>query len=787
MDWYKLLEMATSIHRECLKRNHQLLVDTLDPRDVADYLYQEGQINSDQLEEYTQSCVGRARKEIVREMLLSLQKRPDGYGVLVQAFQKSDIYGSLAQALDDTEKSLREDSNIRHLENFNTIMTPPPSYATVSDIGAIPQSPSQLNRQDNYRPERTQHLRCLSTNANVSNTNGCTCDVCCVQTTTKHTEPRMDIHFPEDAYEANISESLANDSNGKHGVYSITGLTAAKMLTSENYSVQCSDANSADVIGAVPHGKVDDLSLPNFGLLCSMREENSAGNLPPVRNGIITKRPEKIMTSNLKQVKQSTDPTLEFLDNLTRGQNSDSCLLPTQAFTDHDLSELCLSDSQIISHSDYEADTELNDSDYDRFSEDELEYCLPSSSNAIIAMRMSTMYTMTSANQFVNKKQRYVLSRVFDSLSTMINQGEYAKFNAYRRNLIINEPSNHDLKFLLLYLSASSHLWQNEYDKCDQVVHHALQVVSYTSRPSRALVEILSSRAWMYFQQKKYNRLKVVLDDALKTIAQDPGECVGMAAGWIYVDQARLLSALMLGGDADRIRRMRLEGIECLEKALQHFKADGSKDGPFGYGFAGIMLASFLLVCGDHMHTAHVVPSDEDITRARLVITEVEDLPSGIPGVLLVHVLIAKCDYNFRRGAIYFDRAMDHAKQAIHLAGELSMPELKEYADIRLSFLQSHTIIESTTRKDSMTKSVPISDASSEEQTSNKNKTYSTKKHNNKERSFVAEHSCAIFYILTLLVALVTILGYLAYTHNIDMKTHLVGGSCFTAEKDMRL
>ena len=126
---------------------------------------------------------------------------------------------------------------------------------------------------------------------------------------------------------------------------------------------------------------------------------------------------------------------------------------------------------------------------------------------------------------------------------------------------------------------------------------------------------------------------------------------------------------------------------ESFLKALTNFEKDGGKDGPFGTGYAVCRLAILLLQCGDNGSTMDIlVPKEDDINTAGKYLQNLEDSDIPMNKILSLHYLLAKSDYQFRRGNV--TRALEHGNAALQVSEELNLMEFVEHAHNRVLTLQ---------------------------------------------------------------------------------------------------
>lgn len=303
--------------------------------------------------------------------------------------------------------------------------------------------------------------------------------------------------------------------------------------------------------------------------------------------------------------------------------------------------------------------------------------------STILMRSVKRMQAMPSANggKLYRNKQ---MKLVFDKLSSIINAGGFEAFKKHRDKIIQSRPGDADLMCILLYLEACTHLFKGNLRECERVVERAVELVPYTSNPSKVMVEIFSLKCWMYLKENKLNALECHLSDAAQIIAQDPMAVAGKAAGWLYVDEARRLIPLMTTNNLVRSYSIRDQAIQCLNKALEHFKYDDGKDGPFGYCFAQIKLSMLLLGCGELMQTTDLQPTEAELVDTTKRLREVENSTIGLPAILKLQYCMAMSDLHYRRRNLA--RALNYSEEAFKLTKGLNLPEETRCAKARRDF-----------------------------------------------------------------------------------------------------
>ena len=288
------------------------------------------------------------------------------------------------------------------------------------------------------------------------------------------------------------------------------------------------------------------------------------------------------------------------------------------------------------------------------------------------------------------------LSFAFNHLSTLINEGNFERFDVLSHRLRERFPTDFDMQCIVGYLKTSRDLFLTNFDSAKQTINATMELVPKTSNPRYFTLELFTAKTRMYITQKKLEKLQSTLDDAMMILETDPVGCTGRAAGWLYINDARnqtaKLSVLNLSKpNALKVYEQLFERAKTsFKRSMTNFKNDGGKDGPFGFGYALCRLVILLLRCGDNGMTMNSLnPLPEDIDAAEQYLKNLEDSEIAMAKILDMHYRLAKCDYYFRRENTV--RALENAEMAYGLASELQLLEFTEHAHNRLKFLRSRS------------------------------------------------------------------------------------------------
>lgn len=273
--------------------------------------------------------------------------------------------------------------------------------------------------------------------------------------------------------------------------------------------------------------------------------------------------------------------------------------------------------------------------------------------------------------------------KLFDFLSSSVNDQAFDRYDLAKVKYSSRAERDPDTLCLILYLDACKCAIQSDFATCKRTIAHSLDVAALTSSPNRFYVLCLSVRIWVNLKRRRLAKVRSTLGDALNVIGQDPVTCSGMTAGWIYVDEAKLLMATITSS-LRHAHSIRSRAISAMERALEQFSLDESADGPYGRNFASVKLASLLLACDDRLTWADVLePTDADLARADELLDMVDDSVTGICSILKPLFLVAQSDRKFRSGN--FRRAVELAKDAEDLASRNGLHEEEELARLRSS------------------------------------------------------------------------------------------------------
>lgn len=273
--------------------------------------------------------------------------------------------------------------------------------------------------------------------------------------------------------------------------------------------------------------------------------------------------------------------------------------------------------------------------------------------------------------------------KIFDLLSNSVNDQHFDHYFHAKNQLSTRASRDPDTKCLILYMDACKSAIKSDFSAANQVIDESLRLATVgSSAPNKFCALFLSVRVWINLKRRKLNKADRALTEALNVVSQDPVTCSGMTAGWLYVDEAKLLMARMTSTmrHADVIRR---RAVTAMERAIEQFRRDDSADGPYGVNFASVKLASLLLACDDQLTLVDLVdPTDDDVTRADALLTSVDDSASGIPAILKPLFLVALADRKFRSGNVR--RAVELAADAAEMAARTELGEEEVLAGVRV-------------------------------------------------------------------------------------------------------
>ena len=129
------------------------------------------------------------------------------------------------------------------------------------------------------------------------------------------------------------------------------------------------------------------------------------------------------------------------------------------------------------------------------------------------------VYRSPSGCSEPNKLPDRRLVVTFNHMSSLINQGEYDRFENLTFHMGRKYHTDADMKCLLAYLQASRHLYGNNFDAAKQHIDSAMEIVPMTTNPKYFTVELYTAKTRMYITQKKLKKLEDALDD-VKQVSQ---------------------------------------------------------------------------------------------------------------------------------------------------------------------------------------------------------------------------------------------------------------------------
>ena len=139
--------------------------------------------------------------------------------------------------------------------------------------------------------------------------------------------------------------------------------------------------------------------------------------------------------------------------------------------------------------------------------------------DAVIDETSVMVYRSPSGCSEPNKLPNRRLVVTFNHMSSLINQGEYDRFENLTFHLGRKYHTDADMKCLLAYLQASRHLYGNNFDVAKQHIDSAMEIVPMTTNPKYFTVELYTAKTRMYITQKKLKKLEDALDD-VKQVGQ---------------------------------------------------------------------------------------------------------------------------------------------------------------------------------------------------------------------------------------------------------------------------
>ncbi|XP_069130070.1 uncharacterized protein [Argopecten irradians] len=296
-------------------------------------------------------------------------------------------------------------------------------------------------------------------------------------------------------------------------------------------------------------------------------------------------------------------------------------------------------------------------------------------------------------NNLPNKR----LDVAFNTLVTLMNRGLFDEFNSLNNRLRRHCKIDFDMRCVLGYLQANLELHKSNFDGAKQQIESAITICHKTTNPRYFTLELLGTKARMLLYQKKFEKLQEVVDDARMLIETDIVAASGRAAGWLHVQEGRLMASQI---DLLNPTRVNFAGAHHLlhkrakvsfEKALANFQKDKSEYGPVGYMYTMCRLIILLLQCGENGLAMDILrPDPSEIESSGKYLLQVAGSDVTSRKVLNMHYHLASSDYYFRSENM--TKAFECADLAHDLAKQLDMNEFMVHAYNRLVFLKAQVL-----------------------------------------------------------------------------------------------
>lgn len=684
-----------------LRRNQVRLVNDLDPKDVLDVLLDDGILTEN---DYEQVKSGKSRKERCRILLALLPTRgPTAYGSFQRAL-KQGIYPHLAELLhgdkltygketsSDIERS--ETYDLRELKCSSACSKCKPLFPTSFSDPALSLTlrknccllvgniePCDLldwfyqefvldrDECDLIRSGRTRKERLVLFLQEISK-----CENGNVLTVFKMSLRRKYRFILEKLDSEASDDVVVDESRIAEPELQIKDLC---------YTVECSIVEQCDSCSLCKHQRLETCSHIDSTKLTTAYQLTSLAEDTDEIDGLSTKMEQL-------QMSQADNATIPKHDSVPFSQYQYHRPKRKRQVFSHQYSSDSEEDASEKIYRKKNKSSELRESDHTGNASDGINNCSENLKELCVSVNPGSLIPGTLPNRR--------LEVAFNLLSTMINQGQYDRFDRYSTGLKQRCQHNADMMCILGYLSASKDLFRTDFDSAKKHITTAMDLVPKTSNPKYFTLELFTALTRMYITRKKLNKLQRTLDDAKMIIASDPVGCTGRASGWLYMNDARNMTALisMLNVHKHKFittyKTLHEQAKQSFQLSLKNFQRDGGKDGPFGFGYALCRLTILLLQCGDSGRTMDILhPASEDIELAGSYIRHLEDSDIPIPKILEVHFLLAKSDYQYRRGNMV--RALECAEAAYKLATEINMLEFTDHALNRVTFLRTKTPI----------------------------------------------------------------------------------------------
>ncbi|XP_033740878.1 uncharacterized protein LOC117327805 isoform X1 [Pecten maximus] len=693
-----------TIQEHTLRRNQVQFVDDLDPKDVLDVLLDDGILTEN---DYERVSSGKSRKERCRILLALLPTRgPTAYGSFQRALKQS-IYPHLAELMHTDTLS---NNDQQHLNMTGRGSKDGLRHSSVCSK-CEPLFPSKFSD-----PELAVTLR----------------KNCCLLMGNIEPNDILDWHYQEFVLGRDECDRIRSGKTRKERFVLFLEeiskcqnnnvLSVFKMSLEKKYGfiVVKLDNNAAETIptdavsrltGPVQHDSenngtgrsTSDCALREEGDYFSLRIQQGTNVIEDKTGSDITSTycPTTVVKHTKNTIKRHCD--FESVSSDMGLSQADCAFIPNQHLLPMTESNMQKSKRRTIPQ--YSTDSEDDfffNQVYQRHHrtgkkhEDGWSEHAPDKNEKSSADTRKVSFSVNPGSLNPGSLPNRRLEVAFNLLSTMINQGQYEKFEHFSNGLKQKYHRNADMMCIIGYLNASKDLFKTNFDSAKKHITSAMELVPKTSNPKYFTLELFTALTRMYITRKKLQKLQRVLDDAKMIIASDPVGCTGRAAGWLYMNDARNMTALigMLNVHKPNFiaayKNLHEQAKRSFRLSLTNFQRDGGKDGPFGFGYALCRLTILLLQCGDSGLTMDVLhPDYDDIELAGGYLRQLENSNIPIPKILEVHYLLAKCDYQYRRGNTV--RALEYADAAHRLATEINMLEFTEHALNRVVFLRTRT------------------------------------------------------------------------------------------------
>ncbi|XP_013390646.1 uncharacterized protein LOC106159026 [Lingula anatina] len=685
---------------ENLRRHHVAITNDLEPKEVLDYLNQDGVLTDNDCELVS---TGKTRKERCQLLLSLLRRRgQSAYSAFTSALAVTQ-YKHIQQLLIPAEES----KEIGEICSIGQKEYEEACSSSSKDISHLDDETLQVCRKHrhvltNARSDKSCMKRAASTTENVKNDADYNPCKKCKNLLTgisgndqlssllhQHCCLFFDNVEPIDLIDHHFQEGVLSDDQCEHVRVGVTRKDRCRILFKELAKFPA----PKEVLSTLK------ISLEKkYNFILARIHDNIQGCLSEVCDALSPSRQQELCQ------KQQ--------ENVLHDDNSHITVDGAKAFVDKLASKSCQKQESLHSKkapkcqkqvatpkvsSDTDSDNYLQAKTRRRHKRRRRTCQLKQHSDMVVIQRSpNTLFMTKPSSTFTESAACKRLSVAFNYLSTLINQGCYEEFESVSANLQSQFVYQPDMTCLLSYLHASKDLFKNDIDAAKRHIDHAFETLPKTSDPKYFMVELFTAKTRMYVKQKRLEKLENSLDDVKQIIQTDPAGCTGRAAGWLYMNDGRNKTSQMTmlnpynPSYLSNYNQLHAMAKESFQRALENFQRDGGKDGPFGSGYAICRLCILLLKCGDNgltMNTLH--PSEDDIKTAGGYIRQLEDSSIPIPKILQVNLLLGKCDYQFRQGNMV--RAVEHAEAAVNLAKELNMFEFAEHAQKRVMFLKKKT------------------------------------------------------------------------------------------------